>query len=134
MTTRGGRYRRIGSVVARQLDRRLEWRTSSGDLMIGEPGDWLVESPAGSRRTVARREFERTHEHVQGDVWRRVGTVTAVPVIEPCEIPTHEGAVHAEPGDWILTSDDGWSWPVPGAVFRDTYEPIDDSAGEPSGL
>jgi len=134
MTGPARRYRRTGSVVAHQLDRRVEWRTSSGDLMIGQPGDWLVESSAGSRRTVDPREFERTHERVAGDVWRRVGSVTAVPVTEPCEIATHEGVAHAERGDWIITSDDGWSWPVPGVVFEQTYEPIDESAGDaPAG-
>ena len=125
MTGPGRRYRRVGTVTARRLEARVEWTTESGDALKGEPGDWLVESAEGAARTVDDEQFHKTHEHVSGDQWRRGGDVGATSVTESRDVVTHEGVAHARTGDWILTSDDGWSWPVPDRVFRSSYEPAD---------
>ena len=125
MTTTPGAptpYRRVGLVSALRLVEGREWTTSNGDILLGEPGDWLVASPDGGERTVSDPAFRISYEHVQGNEYRRVGSVLAVRTSSEVVVETLEGGATALPGDWIVTAPDGTSWPVPDAVFRATYE------------
>lgn len=122
----GGRYRRTGTVEARQLVESRDWTTSSGVRLQGQPGDWLVESADGGIRTVANAAFVATHRLVEGTTWERIGTVTAARVTQACTVSTLEGPVPAHVGDWILTDAQGNSWPIRDEVFRVTYEPVPD--------
>lgn len=124
----GARYRRSGRVTARRLDAPMTWAID-GQQLQAQAGDWLVSSAAGGTRTVADEQFRATHEHVSGDVWSRIGEVTAVRLDATTEIETLEGVVVASPGDWLLRTDDGARWPVPDEVFRRTYAPVTDGPG-----
>lgn len=117
-------YRRVGEVTARRLDADLSWSTKHGDLLQGRAGDWVVESADGGQRTVRDDEFASLYEAVGGGRWRRTGTVTAHQVRQQVIVSTLEGPAQAEPGDWIVTSPDGSSWPVPDEVFRRSYEAV----------
>ena len=44
-------------------------------MLRGSAGDWEVFDEDGSSRSVAASIFERTHEPLGGDRWRRVGEV-----------------------------------------------------------
>ena len=46
---------------------------------------------------------------------------------EGCEIPTLEGVMLAQPGDWIIRGIQGEFYPCKPDIFAATYEP----AGEP---
>ena len=118
------RFTRSGVVDAHRLTRPLNWTNGSGDRLRGEIGDWLVTSPEGSRRTVTDGQFRASHEPVSDDLWRRRGEVTAEQVVVKTDVITREGPATAHPGDWVVTSQDGWSWPVRDAVFRASYEPV----------
>ena len=50
------------------------------------------------------------------------GGVTAERVEVRTDVITREGHATAHAGDWVVTSEDGWSWPVRDAVFRASYE------------
>jgi len=97
-----------------------------GQELVGRLGDWLVISDEGGMRTIADRQFRRTHEHVSGDVWRRTGEVVAFRVDVPTRIATLEGMVTAHRGDWVLQADDGTEWPVADQVFRRSYVALED--------
>lgn len=118
------RFTRTGVVDAHRLAQPLDWTNGSGDTLKGEAGDWLVTSPEGSRRTVTDGQFRASHEFVSDDLWRRRGEVTAERVEVKTEVITREGRAMAHPGDWVVTSEDGWSWPVRDVVFRASYEPV----------
>lgn len=46
------------------------------------------------------------------------------------DIPTLEGLMHAEPGDWIVTGVHGERYPCKPDIFAKTYEPADADAEE----
>lgn len=119
-----GEFRRVGEVTARRLEEDLAWVTKHGDELQGHAGDWVVESPDGGQRTVKDQEFRTLYEPLSDGRWRRTGTVMARQVSTQVSVSTLEGVARAEPGDWIVTSPDGNSWPVPDEVFQRSYEPV----------
>lgn len=117
------RFRRRGVVRARLLTADRSWTTSAGSVLRGRVGDWWVESPDGSARSVTAAEFPQLYEAVGGDRFRRRGEVNAVQVTEASVVATLEGDAAAGPGMWLVTDDRGNSWPVPDDEFRSGYEP-----------
>lgn len=45
---------------------------------------------------------------------------------EEVDIPTLEGVMHADVGDWIITGIKGEQYPCKSDVFEKTYEPVVD--------
>ena len=43
------------------------------------------------------------------------------------EIPTLEGVMRATPGDFIIKGVQGEFYPIKDSIFRETYEPVDES-------
>jgi hypothetical protein len=116
------RFRRLGVVVAEQQHRPWTWRSGSGNVMHGQAGEWAVHDDAGNSWSVRDDIFRATHEHVDGDRWRRTGFVNARPARAGENVDTLEGAATAADGDWIVVGDRGEQWPVPGDQFRRRYE------------
>lgn len=50
-------------------------------------------------------------------------TITAERILERIEIPTLEGVMTGNPGDWLITGVEGEKYPCSDSVFRATYEP-----------
>ena len=48
----------------------------------------------------------------------------------PVTIPTLEGDMVANTGDWIITGVNGEKYPCKPDIFIKTYEPVDDEAKE----
>lgn len=130
-TSPGRRFRRRGEVRAHQLAGDRSWTTSAGSVLQGQAGDWWVEGEHGSVRAVSATEFPGLYGLIEGDRYRRLGEVTARAVRTRRIVPTLEGAAIAEPGMWVVTDDDGNSWPVPDEEFRRGYELVPDT-DEPS--
>ncbi|HEY2521970.1 MAG TPA: hypothetical protein VGJ19_17820 [Streptosporangiaceae bacterium] len=117
------RYERVGLVRARKLQSHRTWTRRSGDRLTGRPGDWRVLDRWGDERTVRETEFLVSHEHVDGEQWRRVGTYLAWRVREPQVLRTIEGRAVAQAGDWVVEGQGGERWPVSDEQFRRTYRP-----------
>ena len=127
-TTAGAVFGRTGEVRAIRLDQDRSWTTTTGSVMRGHAGDWLVTGTDGVLRTVAAVEFAQLYRLVAGDRYRRVGTVTARQAVAREAVATLEGEAVAEPGDWVVTDPRGNSWPVPDAEFRTSYRREDSQA------
>lgn len=60
--------------------------------------------------------------------WRRFRkrpiVVEAYQTIEPVDIETPEGTMHASPGDWIIRGVEGELYPCKPSVFKIVYEPV----------
>jgi hypothetical protein len=117
------RYERVGFVQARKLQTRRSWTRRSGDELAGNPGDWRVFDDHGDERTVRETEFLVSHEHMDGERWRRIGTYVAWRVRESHVLRTIEGRAVAEAGDWVVEGHGGERWPVTDEQFRRTYRP-----------
>jgi hypothetical protein len=115
------RYERVGLVQARKLQSRRIWTRRSGDELTGNAGDWRVLDDWGDERTVRETEFLVSHEHVDGERWRRTGTYLAWQVRESQVLRTMEGKAVARAGDWVVEGHGGERWPVTDEQFRRTY-------------
>jgi len=123
------RYRRRGEVTADQRGQAWTWTTTAGEAMRAEAGDWEVTDDKGNTRSVAAGVFESTHEQVGPHRYRRSGTVLARRAVRREVIPTLEGEVVANSGDWIVQGQHDERWPVRAEQFHDSYEgPLDTDA------
>ena len=52
--------------------------------------------------------------------------IEAYQTMEPMDIETLEGKMHADPGDWIITGVNGEQYPCKPDIFEKTYEPVSD--------
>lgn len=117
------RYRRRGRAWAWPLTAPHTWRTGRGDRLVARAGDWWVITEDGSPRSVSPAAFAATYQHVAGPEFARIGTVTARQVRQRETVTTREGMATAEVGDWLVSDDEGHTWPVSGRVFDQLYGP-----------
>lgn len=117
----GRAFRSTVVVRACQVDEKSEWATPRGDVLHADKGDWWV-LDGDDRWSVSGKVFDQTYENVGGNQFRKVATVTAVPLDEAFEIETLEGMASGEPGDWLVRNPSGECWPVPADVFAKRYE------------
>lgn len=118
-------FRRRGEVRARQLEAAREWRTESGAVMTAAAGDWLVtDVQTGRTWSAAPDAFATSHELLEGDRYRRTGTVVARPAHLGERVESLEGPAVAQPGDWLVEGDLQERWLVPGTRFAEAYEAL----------
>lgn len=58
--------------------------------------------------------------------YRKTSTIYAVRLDREFEVDTIEGTHTAKAGDWLAVGQAGELYPIDGAVFAATYEPVDD--------
>jgi Trk K+ transport system NAD-binding subunit len=114
-------FRRIGEIRARRLMAGKTWNHESGGVLTASPGDWLVIDDDGNERAIRDREFRATHTPLNGDRWRRTGTVRAWQARETTVLRTLEGQATAQPHDWIVQGPHGERWPVTDEHFARVY-------------
>lgn len=118
-------FRRHGEVRATRLTETHRWLTESGSEMTGAAGDWLVIDPdTGRQWTADPRAFASGHERIEGDRYRRTGTVLARPAHLGEQVDTIEGPALGHAGDWLVQGSLDELWLVPTARFRTAYEPV----------
>lgn len=116
------RYRRRGEVTAVRRDAPWSWTTSDGQTLNAAAGDWQVTDETGTR-SVEPATFERTHVHLDGDRWARVGVVEARRARPGEAVSTPEGPLTAGRDEWLLRGLSGEQWLVGDAHFERAYEP-----------
>lgn len=114
-------FRRVGEIRAWRLIAGKTWNHTSGGNLTASPGDWLVIDDDGNERTIRDREFRATHTPLEGDRWRRTGTVRAWQVGETTVLRTLEGEATAQPDDWIVQGPHSARWPVTSEYFARVY-------------
>ena len=90
--------------------------------MEGRAGDWLVTDDHGKSWSVTPEIFVRTYAQLNGDRWRRTGTVEARPAVEGELIDSLEGRQTAHTGDWVIKGSKGEQWVTSGDHFAANYE------------
>ena len=117
-------FTRVGTVNAKQLSTPWTWTSRSGHTMQADAGDWQVQAN-GETWSVRDDIFQTSFKHVDGNQWKRRGTVLARPAQPGETIETLEGPTTAADGDWVVRGTDGEEWPVPGREFAERYAECD---------
>jgi hypothetical protein len=126
------RFRRRGEVTAVRRNEPWTWTTSDGTVMHGNAGDWEVTDDDGTTRSISPSIFEKTHEPLDGDRWRRVGEVRGR-LARPGEVVhSLEGDQTARPGQWVLRGVEEEEWLVPAEHLEQSYERVDAEPSEPA--
>ncbi|WP_197503236.1 hypothetical protein [Mycobacterium sp. 1245111.1] len=115
------RFTRVGTVIAEQQNAPWTWTSDSGHTMHANAGDWRLRAD-GETWSVRDKEFRASYKHVDGDQWRRHGTVSARPARPGEIIETLEGPNTAGDGDWVVRGESGEQWPVPAQEFAERYK------------
>jgi hypothetical protein len=117
------RFTRVGMVIAEQQNAPWTWTSDSGHTMHANAGDWRLQAD-GETWSVRDKEFRASYQHVDGDQWRRHGTVSARPARPGEIIETLEGPNAANDGDWVVRGENGEQWPVPAHEFAERYNAV----------
>ena len=119
------RFRRRGEVRAVRRDEAWSWTAGDGTVLRGQAGDWEVTGDDGATRSVSAAVFERTHEPLGGDRWRRVGEVRGRQARPDEVVHTLEGDLTARPGQWVLHGIAGEEWLVSQEHLDASYDRVD---------
>lgn len=119
------RFRRRGEVTAVRRNEAWTWTTSDGSVMHGNAGDWQVTDDDGSTRSITPSIFEKTHEPVDGNRWRRTGEIRGRQARPGEVVHSLEGDQTARPGQWVLRGVEGEEWLVPQEHLETSYDRID---------
>jgi hypothetical protein len=118
-------FRRKGEVTAVRREEPWSWKTSDGTELRADAGDWEVRDAAGSR-SVQPDIFEVTHEHVEGDRWRRVGVVHARRAVPGEVVHSLEGKQVAGHDHWVMRGVRGEEWLVSSQHLQSAYDPVEE--------
>jgi hypothetical protein len=113
---------RRGEVTAVRRSRSWSWTTATGAVMQGAAGDWEVTDDSGASRSIAPAIFERTHEQVAGDRWRRVGVLRGRRARPGEVVHSLEGDQTARPGQWVLRGVEDEEWLITTEQLEATYD------------
>jgi hypothetical protein len=116
------RYRRTGTVIARQRHEPWTWKSDGGGELQAEAGDWEVSDGEGAKWSVNRQLFTESYVHVHGDKWERTGMVLARRALDGEIVETLEGRQQVTADVWIVKGGRGEQWPVTRADFEKNYE------------
>ena len=115
----------------------VRFATIAGELLTREgpvtyaPGDALLTGVAGESWPIRRSDFNLSYEPIAptctgeaGAYRKRPARVEADQVTQAASIPTHSGNgnLRAEPGDWVVTNEQGQRWVVADDIFRLSYQ------------
>jgi hypothetical protein len=118
------RFRRRGEVSAVRRDEPWSWTTSDGAVMQARAGDWEVTDEDGDTRSITASIFEKTHEPLGRDRWRRTGEVRGRRARPGEVVHSLEGDQTARDGQWVLRGVEGEEWLVSTERLEGTYDRI----------
>jgi hypothetical protein len=119
------RFRRRGEVSAVRRNQPWTWTTTDGTVLHGAAGDWEVTDEDGVTRSIAPSIFEKTHEAIDGQRWRRVGEIRGRRARPGEVVHSLEGDQTARVGQWVLRGVEDEEWLVPVEHLEASYDRLD---------
>lgn len=111
-----------GHLPARQLTEAVQWTNEKGELLTGQPGDWLLGEGA-QRWTVIDSVFRSTYEAIGDGVYEKRAPVRAMKLPAGLTLATLEGTITLEAGDWMVCNLSGECWGMSESQFTAKYRP-----------
>lgn len=134
VSTSAVEYTKIEPVTAQVSRRPFKWKTSDGQVMRADAGDWRVVQPDGRVTSVKPSVFDKTYEPVEGEPgkFRKTAPTKARQLDRPVDIKTLEGPGHGEPGDYLVTGAEGEQYIVPRTEFEKLYRRVESGRATPT--
>ena len=113
------RFRRVGDVkLLETLTEPRTWRDANGNELIAAPGElWIADdtNPPSNERSITTERFNATHQHVQGDRYRRIKTCDARVAAVGEQIESTEGRQSAGSDSWVMKDSSDAEWIITSA-------------------
>ena len=107
-------------VKAQKLTDTFQWQSTDGNNLVGEKGDYLIESD-GNRWTVQPEIFEKTYSENSDGTFTKTAQVIAVKVNAALTINTLEGESVVHEGDYLLCGESADVWSIDSTNFVKKY-------------
>ena len=135
-------YRKVTITFARKMPAGFHVRLDNGDVIRGQPGDYVCVSPDDGGRWIVEHDIfqqiytsadphsiraESTTKHLSDEGFRpyRKPQITWARILDqPRRIHTLEGDVMAEAGDYLCLGPQGEQWPQKPERFERHYERV----------
>lgn len=125
-------YQKQGTVKAAKLTHSQTWKSTNGDTMTGEAGDWLLSDGKGNW-TVKPDIFAKTYGEVPGSPGEYMKTAlgNARRLTFPTKIQTLEGVGTGKAGDYLMRGPAGEEYIVSAEKFNSMYKPFKPAPAAP---
>ncbi|MBA3856959.1 MAG: hypothetical protein C0507_08645 [Cyanobacteria bacterium PR.3.49] len=119
-------YKKAGTVKAEQLTHRAEWKSTNGDPLTGEIGDWKLTGPDGSTWTVKPDIFAKTYGEVEpgSGVYAKTALARAMKLKMDYSVNSLEGKSSGVAGDYLVIGPNNEPYIVNGTKFEGMYQQV----------
>lgn len=119
-------YKKGGTVQAKHLTEQVQWKSTNGDSMTGEAGDWLVTGPDGSQWTVKPDIFAKTYgETAPGSgIYEKTALARAMKLKVDYSVKSLEGTSSGKVGDYLVRGPNMEYYIVSAPKFEGMYTEV----------
>lgn len=119
-------YKKAGQVKAEQLTQDMSWKSTNGDTLTGNAGDWKVTGPDGSTWTVKPDIFAKTYGEVTpgSGVFEKTALARAMKLKVDYSVQSLEGTSSGRAGDYLIMGPNNEFYIVNAAKFEGMYSQV----------
>lgn len=119
-------FKKAGQVKAEQLTQNIEWKSTNGDTLTGQAGDWKLTGPDGSTWTVKPDIFAKTYGEVTpgSGVYEKTALARAMKLKTDYSVPSLEGTSSGRVGDYLIMGPNNEFYIVNAAKFEGMYTQV----------
>ncbi|MBX9948942.1 MAG: PGDYG domain-containing protein [Candidatus Obscuribacterales bacterium] len=123
-------YKKAGQVKAEQLTQDLTWKSTNGDTLTGNAGDWKLTGPDGSTWTVKPDIFAKTYGEVTpgSGIYEKTALARAMKLKVDYSVQSLEGASSGKAGDYLIMGPNNEFYIVNAAKFEGMYTQVQQPA------
>lgn len=119
------RYKKKALLVTVEKADIKQYITTLEGVTEAEVGDYIVTGVDNEQWALKPKWFKLAYNHIKGNIWQRKPTVlTAIQIDEPEVMPTPNGDIKGDKGDYKVTGTKGEQWYVKPDIFDKTYEKV----------
>lgn len=124
-------FKKGGTVKAEQLSQNMEWKSTNGDTLTGQAGDWKLTGPDGSTWTVKPDIFAKTYGEVTpgSGVYEKTALARAMKLKVDYTVKSLEGDSSGKVGDYLVRGPNNEFYIVNGSKFEGMYTEVKPPSG-----
>lgn len=119
------RYKKKALLVTVEKADIKQYITTLEGVTEANVGDYIVTGVDNEQWALKPKWFKLAYTHIKDNIWqRKPQTLTAIQIDEPEVMPTPNGDIKGDKGDYKVTGTKGEQWYVKPDIFDKTYEKV----------